>query len=178
MLAVTPSVQSKRATPAGDKGSYSFRDSHNELTLRTAAPTGARAARGMPGNMLLAPEDLEVIEEQVLGRGGAGNVYKGTLSGPKGPRAVAVKVLEGDLKPGEPPQEFTLLEKALKGCKFVCKPLGYCEKGGKMCMVLHLYEKSLTKYIHERAGEHLCMKLMPLCSPSLSFRIPEHERSV
>lgn len=156
MLAVTSSVQSNGSSPAGDKGSPSLRGTGNELAHRAAAPQGARASRGKPGKKLLAPSDLDVFEEQVLGRGGAGNVYKGTLGGPKGPRAVAVKVLEGDPKPGEPPLEYILLEKALKGCKFVCEPLGYCEKDGKMCMVLHLYEKSLTKYIRERAGELPC----------------------
>lgn len=153
MLALAAVVQGNGTSPAGDQGSRSAPDSRNELAQRTAAPKGARATRGIPDRKLLAPSDLQVIEEQVLGRGGAGNVYKGTLTGPRGPRAVAVKVLEGEPKPGEPPLEYILLEKALKGCKFVCKPLGYCEKDGKMCMVLHLYEKSLTKYIRERAGE-------------------------
>lgn len=106
----------------------------------------------MPSKKEFDPSDLNVNEKQVLGRGGAGNVYKGTLVGARGPRAVAVKVLEGDPKSGEAPEEFLLLEKALKGCKYVCKPLGYCMKDGKMCMVLHLYEKSLSKYIRERSG--------------------------
>lgn len=150
MLAVATGVHSN-GTPTGDR-SRSASGTKDELALRTPAQTGARATRGMR-KKLLTPSDLEVIEEQVLGRGGAGNVYKGTLSGPRGPRAVAVKVLEGEAKPGEPPQEYNLLEKALKGCKFVCKPLGYCIKAGKMCMVLHLYEKSLSKYMRERAGE-------------------------
>jgi hypothetical protein len=106
----------------------------------------------MSEKKILSPSDLTINKQHVLGSGGAGNVYKGSLKGPNGRRAVAVKVLETTSSATDPPQEYVLLEKALLGCPFVCHPLGYCRKDGETCMVLHLYEKSLSKYINERAG--------------------------
>lgn len=106
----------------------------------------------MTDKYAIPPGDLTLHKGQVLGTGGAGQVYKGTLRDKSGKRTVAVKVLEGTAVTEQPPHEFLLLRKALEKCLYVCRPLGYCVKDGQVCMVLHLYEKSLKKYIEERGG--------------------------
>jgi serine/threonine protein kinase len=149
----------------------------------------------------IAPGNLTVHRYIVLGYGGAGNVYKGSLRTVGGSKDVAVKELEvrpsclsqvqrclpeapesctvasmaiqctpiggarlahqrnatnllqvrPDSPPG-PPREYTLLRKALDKCQFVCRPLGYCVKDKKMCLVLKLYDKSLEAYLLEQPG--------------------------
>lgn len=106
----------------------------------------------MADKNLIQPGNLVLHKGQVLGTGGSGQVYKGTLRDKSGKRTVAVKVLERTDATEEPPHEFILLKKALDRCPYVCRPLGYCLKDGQVCMVLHLYEKSLKKYIEERSG--------------------------
>jgi hypothetical protein len=105
--------------------------------------------REMVGKQLIAPSDLVVHKEHVLGTGGSGQVYKGTLRDQAGKRTVAVKVLEQHGEAKGPPHEYRLLRKALEKCPYVCRPLGYCVKDGMMCVVLHHYEKSLAQFIKE-----------------------------
>jgi len=106
----------------------------------------------MAAKTVIQPVDLVLHKGQVLGTGGSGQVYKGTLRDKSGKRTVAVKVLDGSPATKDPPREFLLLKKALDKCPYVCRPLGYCVKNGQVCLVLHLYEKSLKKYIEERNG--------------------------
>lgn len=115
----------------------------------------------MADKNLIQPGDVVLHKGQVLGTGGSGQVYKGTLRDKSGKRTVAVKVLERTTATEEPPHEFILLKKALERCPYVCRPLGYCVKDGQVCMVLHLYEKSLKKYIEERSGAVVSHVFMP-----------------
>jgi hypothetical protein len=99
----------------------------------------------------ITPANLKFDRNTILGSGGAGNVYKGSLRVTSGQRDVAVKVLD-DAGPDGPPREYTLLRKAAEKCSHVCKPLGYCIKEKKTCLVLTLYDKSLLDYLQEQPG--------------------------
>ena len=101
----------------------------------------------------IAAGNLTIHKDAVLGSGGAGNVYKGSLRTVGGLKDVAVKEL--DVKPDElagQPHEYNLLRKALEKCQWVCRPLGYCVKDQKTCLVLKLYEKSLEVHLQEQRG--------------------------
>lgn len=95
--------------------------------------------------------NLTIDRDVVLGQGGAGNVYRGTVRYASGNRTVAVKELDQE-SPDGPPYEYTMLRKASEQCPYVAKPIGYCVKAKKTCIVLKLYEKSLAAYLLEQKG--------------------------
>lgn len=107
----------------------------------------------------ISPGNLTIDRAAVLGTGGAGSVYKGTLRRVNGLVDVAVKEL--DVPPEQltgHPREYALLRKALEHCPYVCKPLGYCVKGKKTCLVLKLYERSLEAYLQEQPSTYPCAR--------------------
>jgi hypothetical protein len=99
----------------------------------------------------ISPGNLTIEKDVVLGTGGSGNVYRGSVRFAKGDRVVAVKVLDDVVSDGAP-REYTMLRKASAKCHFVCKPLGYCIKNKSTCIVLKLYEKSLATHLLEQPG--------------------------
>lgn len=106
----------------------------------------------------ITPANLTVDKSTVLGVGGAGSVYKGTLRVASGVRDVAVKELDdvgAAREDGEAPREYTLLRAAMTKCTHVCRPLGYCQKEGKTCLVLKLYSGSLFDHLQQLPGAPL-----------------------
>lgn len=111
----------------------------------------------------LDPRNLVIDRQEVLGSGGAGNVFRGQLRYASGPKPVAVKEL--DVRPSDlgdsQPHEYRLLRSAAEKCSYVTKPLGYCVKDKKVCLVLRLYEKSLAQHAQEQPGAHPCTTVVP-----------------
>lgn len=106
------------------------------------------------------PSKLEIHWKQVLGTGGAGQVVRGTLTvqqdGADVRKPVAVKILDDDALKARGEQsldnELELLTSALSQCDAVCKLYGSCVKEKRRCLVLELYEKSLSDFQAEHVG--------------------------
>lgn len=71
---------------------------------------------------------------------------------------VAVKVI--NLNASASPQLVTQLQQKLQArfqaiaeCTHVCRYLGVTTAGGKVCVVMQLYEETLTTYIHKENGK-------------------------
>ncbi|KAG1652729.1 hypothetical protein FOA52_007443 [Chlamydomonas sp. UWO 241] len=80
-------------------------------------------------------------------------MYRGKLHG----SVVAVKCLETSdvlaLKWAH--NELRVLVRVIEGCHFVCKVLGITVKANQLCIIMHMYAKSLADYIKEQPGGRL-----------------------
>ncbi|KAG1680540.1 hypothetical protein FOA52_014987 [Chlamydomonas sp. UWO 241] len=104
------------------------------------------------GHMVVDPESLEM--GQLMDVPGVNQcMYRGKLRG----NVVAVKRLEmsdtNALKWAQ--NELLVLARITEGCHFVCKVLGITVKANRLCIIMHMYAKSLAGYIAEQPGGRL-----------------------
>eukprot|EP01051_Picozoa_sp_SAG22_P011009 SAG22_NODE_1026_length_5964_cov_7.098039_3_plen_291_part_00 len=105
--------------------------------------------------LVIDPLALEIREDEALGSGSFGLVVAGTLRTAGRPQEVAVKLLPL-LSRQEQRRQFDRELRAhlvaQQGADRVCRVLGTCEKGGRCCLVMKRYTRSLRDVLDECAA--------------------------
>jgi hypothetical protein len=148
--------------------------------------------------MAFDPDLLEIMEEEVLGRGAFGLVVAGILTTHGKRLRVAVKTLQ-DVSGTEARARFDAELKAhltaQQGADGVCRLLGTCTKNHRLCIVMKRYEGSLRDRLAagplepnevQRIAHGLCRTLVQLHAVGVVVRdikpenvlFDEHEQPV
>eukprot|EP01048_Picozoa_sp_COSAG05_P014360 COSAG05_NODE_1620_length_4389_cov_56.700466_1_plen_1167_part_00 len=129
-------------------------------TPATGEPAGATLGDG---------STVVILEDQRLGRGGSGVVYKATMTRRSGAtEEVAAKVLAPGATEKEHQKfarEYDILVRASQQCAGVCRVYGCIIHNHSLCIVMKLYPQSLHDLMLSRVDPTDSAKHLPLSLP-------------